>query len=415
VAMGKRLRFRNDDGLAMFSVLAVSGIAALLALVSVTAATGTNRRTHRDQRREQAISLAEAGVARAMAELEASRTYFTTAAVPPVPLTRAWVLAQGSVAPIANGKEGQYAWIVPQSGGVAFGIGYVPSRAQAFEARVVRVGIDEIHPFGELSLLSAGNATINGNVDIDVGGSVHSNANLTLMGSSDIAGNATSTGAFSKSGGVDIGGVSGGGFAPYEVPPVDPRAHRFRTTTDLCPDGTVKSTAPTPCTGTVIGSGVLGWNGWTWHGTEWRIAGNNAGNGGFYVYRANARISGNVTLWNGTIVVEGSSVAGVLVNGDFAMTGTTEIAPSSQGVAIVASRDVTLSGDGKVNGLTIAGEQVSMAGNVEVRGQVIAASASSSSGSPVSATSLSGNVTITAEVHAPNQGGGFASTEWAEL
>jgi hypothetical protein len=56
-----------------------------------------------------------------------------------------------------------------------------------------------------------------------------------------------------------------------------------------------------------------------------------------------------------------------------------------------------------------------MAGNVEVRGQVIAASASSSSGSPVSATSLSGNVTITAEVHAPNQGGGFASTEWAEL
>lgn len=410
-----RLR-RSDDGLAMFGVLSVSAIAATLALVSVTAATGTARRTHRDQRREQAISLAEAGVARVMTELEASSTYYTTVAVPPSPVTRAWVEAQAASAPLATGREGEYAWVVPQSGGIGFGIGYVPSRAQPFETRIVKVGIDLIQPFGELSFLSAGNTTLNGNVDVQVGGSVHSNDSLSMTGSGHIGGNATSTGSFSKTGSVDVDGTSGGGYTPYDVPVVDPLAHRFRTMYDLCPDGVVRSTAPTPCTGTVLGSGlVLGWNGWTWSGTEWRIAGNNAIGGGFYVYHANARISGNVTLWSGTIIVEGLLVAGQYVNGDFTMSGDTEVASSSQGVAIVASRDIVLSGNGKINGVVLAGEQVNMSGNVEVQGQVVSASATSSSGSPVSASALSGSVIITAEVHAPSQSGGFSATDWSEL
>jgi len=417
VATAKRFRLRrNDDGLAMFGVLSVSAIAATLALVSVTAATGTARRTHRDQRLEQAIALAEAGVARVMTELAASPSYFTTVAVPPSPVTRAWVLAHGLSAPIADGREGQYAWIVPQNAAVAFGIGYVPSRANAHETRIVKVGIDLIHPFGELSFLSVGNATLNGNIDIEVGGSVHSNGSLAVTGSSHVGGDATATGSFSSTGGADIDGLSGGGYSPYDVPVVSPSAHRSRTTYDLCPDGTVKSTAPTPCTGTTIGSGLLlGWNGWTFTGTEWRIAGSNAIGGGFYVYHANARISGNVTLWSGTIVVEGLSVAGQLINGDFIMTGDTEVASASQGIGIVASRDVSLSGNGKINGIILAGEQFEMSGSVEVQGQVVAASASSSSGSPVAASSLSGNVTITAEVHSPDQSGGFSATEWSEL
>lgn len=418
MATAKRSRtFRgNDEGIAMFSVLAVSAIAATLALVSVTAATGTAKRTHRDQRREQSIALAEAGVARVMTELAAVPTYFTTVAVPPTPVTRDWVIAQGLSAPYEAGREGDYAWIVPQGAAVAFGIGYVPSRAQPIETRIVKVGIDLIEPFGELSLLTAGDAVLNGNIDVQVGGSVHSNGSLSMTGSGYIGGNATSTGSFTKTGSVDVVGSSGGGYSPYDVPAVSPAEHRFRTTYDMCPDGTVRATAEIPCTGTLLGSGlVLGWNGWTWSGSEWRIAGNNAIGGGFYVYHANARISGDVTLWEGTIVIEGLTVGGVLVNGDFQMTGTTEVQSSSQGVAIVAARDVVLSGNGKVNGVILAGEQVAMSGNVEVQGQVVSGSATSSAGSPISSSSLSGNVTITAEVHAPAQSGGFSAIEWSEL
>lgn len=400
----------------MFSVLSVAAIAATLALVSVTAATGTNRRTHRDQRREQAIALAEAAVARSLTELAASPTYYTTVSVPPSPVTRDWVLAQGASAPLASAPDGQYAWIVPQTGDIAFGIGYVPSRAQPFETRIVKVGIVEQHPFGPLSLLTAGNAILNGNIDVQVGGSVHSNGSLSMTGSGHVGGNATSTGAFTKTGSVDVDGTFGGGYSAYDVPSVSPSAHRHRTTYDLCPDGTVKNTAPAPCTGTTIGTGfVLGWNGWTWSGTEWRIAGNNAVNGGFYVYQANVRISGDVTLWNGTIVVDGLSVAGTLLNGDFTMTGNTEIQASSQGVAIVAARDVVLAGNGRINGVILTGEQISMSGNVEVQGQIITASANTSGGSPVTTSTLSGNVRVVAEVHAPSSSGGFSSADWSEL
>lgn len=412
----KRFAGRRDDGMAMFSVLAVSAVAATLALVSITAASGTGRRTHRDQRREQAIALAEAGISRALTELAAAPAYFTTVAVPPTPVTKTWVLTQGLSAPIANGREGEYAWIVPQGTTVAFGLGYVPSRANPLEVRVVKVVIDPVNPFGELSLLTAGNTTINGNVDVQVGGSVHSNGTLTMMGNSYVGGDATSTGSFSKTGSVDIGGTWGGGFQPYDIPVVDPRAHRSRTQYDLCPDGTVHATAPDPCTGTLLGTGLLtGWNGWTWSSGTWDINGNSVASGGFYIYRGNGKISGNAGLVNTTIIVEGLSVAGVLVNGDFTMTGTTEVQPTSQGVAVVASRDVITSGHGKINGIILTGEQVSMSGDFEVRGQVVSSTASSSSGSPVSANSISGNVTITAEVHAPAQDGGFSAAEWVEL
>jgi hypothetical protein len=400
----------------MFAVLAVGAIAATLALVSVTSASGTMKRTHRDQRREQAIHLAEAGVARAMTELAAVPTYFTTVAIPPDPVTRTWVLTQGLSAPLMAAREGEYAWIVPQGQDVGFGIGYIPTRANALETRVVKVGISEIRPFGELSFLSAGSATINGNVDIDVGGSIHSNANLSMIGSTQVGGNATSTGTFTKTGSVDVNGDFGGGYAPYDIPVVDPLEHRSRTAYDLCPDGTVKATAPDPCTGTVLGSGILlGWNGWTWSGSDWSINGGSAAEGGFYVYHGNATITGNVELWNGTIVVHGQSVAGVLINGDFTMSGNTEVQPVGHGVAVVASRDIVLSGSGKLNGVLLAGEQVSISGDVRVVGQVLSASPTSSAGSPVSTSSISGSVTITAQIHAPDQTGGFSASSWSEL
>lgn len=400
----------------MFSVLAVTAIATTLAGVAVVSATGTLTRTDREETREQALYLAEAAASRATTEMRATPSYNTTTEAPPQPVTRQWVLQKALTSPVENGREGQYSWVVPAAGSEVFGVGYVPSRAAPRELRILRLQVDRSNPFGDLSFLSAGTANMNGNVDIAVGGSIHSNVDLTLTGSASVTGNATATGAFAKGSAVDINGTFGGGHLPYDIPVVDPRSYRNLTNTDLCPDGTVRTTTPTtPCTGTVIGSGLVGWNGFTWVTGEWRIAGSSAGSGGFYVYQANMRLSGNVGLWNGALVVEGLSLNGTLINGDMIMTGTTTINPPKAGVAVVVSRDIVFSGNGVINGLTLAGEQVQLSGNATVNGQLISASQVSSPGSPVNQANLSGNVTLRAQVHAPAQDGGYAAVTWEEM
>lgn len=408
-------RFRNDDGIAMFSVLMVGAIATVLVGTAFAAASSTLRRADRAETREQALHLAEAGAARATTAMRATPSYSTTTDSYTGTASREWILSHAASGPLESAREGQYSWVVPAGSSEIFSVGYVPSRAAPRELRILQLEVDAANPFGDLSFLSAGSANMNGNVDISVGGSAHSNVDLTMIGSATITGNATSTGTFSKTSGVVVTGVSGGGYLPYDIPAIDALDHRHLTSTDLCPDGTVRATTPSmPCTGTVIGSGILGWNGWTWSASEWNIAGNTAGEGGFFVYHSSVRISGNVSLWRGTVVIKGLRVSGNLVNGDFTMTGATDVTPAAGGIAVVAERDLVASGNGRLNGLVLAGEQVSLGGNIEVRGQLISGSEVSSPGSPVSQSSLSGNVSLVAQVHAPSQEGGFAATSWVE-
>ena len=400
----------------MFSVLAVTAIAASLCAVAVVAATGTLRRADRDESRERALHLAEAAAARATTALEANPNYVSTTNTPPARPSKAWVLEEAQRAPVERGTDGQYAWIVPPGGQVVYGVGYVPSRVAPQEVRVVRVALQRSRPSGDLSFLSSGSTIVNGNVDIAVGGSLHANVDLSMMGSATITGNATATGTFTRGPGVVVNGVVGGGYLPYDIPTVQVRNYRVHTGHDLCPDGTVRTTTTTlPCTGTVVGSGLVGWRGWTFTGTEWRIEGSSAPTGGFYVYWANVRISGNAGLWNSTVVVEGQRVLGNLVNGDFVMTGNTTVKPLQQGVGVIAERDIIVAGNGTLHGLVVAGEQVELSGNASAIGQVISASRVSSPGSPVATSTLAGNVLIRAEVHAPAQRGGFASGGWEEI
>ena len=66
------------------------------------------------------------------------------------------------------------------------------------------------------SLAISGNPNISGTA-----GSVHSNQNLSVSGNPTVAGNATSSGSYSASGSLDVGGETGGGYANMTIPAVN--------------------------------------------------------------------------------------------------------------------------------------------------------------------------------------------------
>lgn len=404
--------------MAMFGILAITAIAGMLTLAGLQGAASALRRTDRSEHLEQAVHLADAGVARALAAIGANPAYSTTVAVPPVPTTRAWVIAQAATAPLETAREGQYAWVVPAGADVVFGVGYIPSRAAPRETRVLRVDASVVRPIGLFSLLTTGSLLVEGNPTID--GGVHTNGNLTLTGDPEIGGDATASGTFTAPENPQVGGQTGGGFAPVSVPAVDPRSYRNVADVDLCPDGTARTIAANPCTGTVVGNGSPGYQGWTRQSGEWRTT-NNVGDGVFYIYRSNVKVSGNVGSWNATLLIEGERVNGSLINGDLEVTGNIELTGdvqvdgSTQMIAFVVDRDIVINGNGFFEGLIHAGEQVDIAGNSEIAGQVIASGTTSSAGSPVSANRMHGNPRMTQHNNGPATSSSIDAGGWEEL
>lgn len=410
---------RRDEGIAMFAVLSAAAIAGGLAVVSVTAATGTLGRSGRDKMREQALHLAEAAVARGAGQLNEDYNY-STVSTAPIPVTREWVIAQAATRPLEDGREGQFAYVVPGNVDAIYGVGYVPSRAAPRVTRVIEMGYDPARGSGDKAFLTQGNSSVTGSTDVETAGNIHSNSNLELGGSAHITGNATASGTYSQSGNVTIDGTSGGGYAPVDIPEVVARDYRSSTTIDLCPDGLARATASLPCTGSVVGSGLLfGYQGWTWVGAEWRLAGATGGNLGYYVYQSNVLIDGSVgttsSPWLGTIIVESLVVNGVKLNGDIRQTGTTHLRALDDGIAMVAERDVHISGNGSVEGLVLAGEQAEILGSAVITGQVISASSVNTIGSPVAEARLTGNATVVSRISAPSSASTISPLVWREL
>lgn len=411
---------RSDDGIAMFGVLAVTAVAGIFAMTAMFATSSSLRRTDRSEHREQAVHLADAAVARAFAAIVDDSTYATTAVVPPVPVTRDWVLAQAATAPLETAREGEYAWVVPAGADVVFGVGYIPTRAAPRLTRVVQVDARLLRPLGSFSLITSGSLLVEGSPDIS--GGVHTNGNLTLSGTPYIEGDATAAGTYTAPVDAEVLGQTGGGFEPLPIPAVDPRAYRHAATRDLCPDGAVRTVAPSPCTGTIVGYGTGGgFGGWKWQTGEWSASGNSVTPGVFYVYRANVKLTGNLGPWNATILIEGETVNGQLINGDLdvagniELTGDVQVEGSTQQVAFIVARDVKINGNGVFRGLIHAGEQMDIAGNSEIVGQAIAAGTTSSPGSPIGSNRLHGNPRMTEHNHGPSLTASIDATRWEEL
>lgn len=413
-----RRRLRSDDGIAMFAVIAVGGIAAALTVAALATTTGTLDRSNRDRLREEALHLAEGGANRALALITTTPSYSTGTAAP-TPITRSWVLTQAASSTIEQGREGQFVWVVPAGQSVVFGVGYIPTRAAPRITRVVQVDYTFVRDPGRFSLLAAGDLDLYGNSSISIMGGVHSNRDLSLRGSTTVGGDATATGVYSAEGNPSVAGTEGGGLPTIAIPAVDPRTFRAHTTIDLCPDGTAKTTAATPCTGVTVGTGLIGYNGWTWTSSEWRLAGAAAVDGGYYVYQASVRITssiGSTSLpLNMTIVTESTKVGGVKVNGDIVQTGSTHFRGRTDRIAWVADRDISISGYGSVDGLVMAGEQAELGGGGVISGQLTAAGSLDTAGSPVPLSAVFGNGQLVSRITAPPGTDGAAPRVWREL
>jgi cytoskeletal protein CcmA (bactofilin family) len=404
--------------MAMFTVVVVTATTATLTAVAFSAATATLRRADHAEVREQAIHLAEAAVARAFSSMAADANYSTTPMqLPAQKPSRSWLLTLASTAPMETAREGQYAWIVPAGADVVFGVGYVPTRAAPRATRIVRVDASVMRPLGLFNLVTAGSLTIFGNPTI--AGGVHTNGDLTIDGSATIDGDATATGTYTADEDTDVGGVSGGGYEVMPIPAADPRSYRSHADVDLCPDGSVRTVVAQPCTGTVLANGS--YQGWTFSSLQWRASGNSVGDGVFYVYHASVTLTGNLGPWNATILIEGESLNGTLLNGDLEvsgnieLTGDVQVEGSSQNIAFVVSRDIKISGNGFFEGLVHAGEQIELAGNSEIAGQVIASGTSSSPGSPIALNRVVGNPSFLDANNGPNVAAQIDASGWTEL
>lgn len=415
-------RIREESGAAIITVVLAAAVTSLAAATALTSTAGSMRQSASRRGWEQAVHLAESGASRALGLVAADNSY-NTGIAPAQTMNRAWVLAAAVSAPLERAREGEFAWVVPTGGGVGFGVGYVPTRAAPRSSRVVRVDFRIVRASGPRALLTQGTLSVSGTAAVTgIGGSVHSNEDLTVSGSAQIDRDATASGSFVQTGNPTIGGVTGGGFPAIPVPAVSAASFRSLTDYDLCPDATVRNTAALVCTGSVAGTGLAqGWNGWKYAGARWAISGNQALAGGFYVYRSDVSISGNVgsvsTPWRATIVVEGLKAGADLANGDITVSSNVILSAWKQGVALVAERDVRLTGGSgrEVQGMILAGEQVDIPGSGTIIGSVVSSGTTSTLGSPVSANAVTGSVTIKAEFGAPTVQGGVTPLRWSEL
>ena len=259
--------------------------------------------------------------------------------------------------------------------------GFGPSNTSVTVSRILLTTITPVP--GNLvnpAILIDGDVEVGGNISLlGLKGSIHANGNMTLAGNSmEILGDATASGDLTvTSNNLEVGGQMGGGYANVNVPVI--QASDFLNIADykLLADGSVfrVSTATTVCAAPCGG----GWNGWsttTVSGQrEWRITGNTAPEGTFY-------IEGTVSI-SGSPKGPGNSAlrTTLIATGSISVTGSPKFAPDNnnnpQAVQFVTDGDLRLQGSGdfddptQIEGQIFVKEQLHTQGTWEFQGRII--------------------------------------------
>lgn len=428
---------RDERGGAMIAVVLISMVASLLAIAALASVSGSLRSSAKSRAVERAVNLAEAAASRALSLVAAAPTYANTAALGSSP-GEDEILTVAATLPIEPAPDGEMTWVVPVGGGVAYGVAYVPTRADATASpprgtvHVATVRFAAQESAVTFAVLTAGDLAIGGGATITgLGGSVHANGDLVIGGSANVSGDASASGTATKGGAGAVGGDTTSGAPRQALPAVDPGSYRDLTTYDLCPDATVRAHAAVVCAGAIVGDGLatelvglvptlVGWNGWTYSVvTGWTMSSSSPLDGGFYVHAASARVTGNPGSssdpWLATIVVGGTSAGAVLSSGDLTIAGNGVVRPWRDGVLAVAERDLAIGGSAyALEGLAMAGEHAALTGGGTLTGQLVAAGTADTTGSPVGTNAID-DARLEAEFGAPISVGGVAVERWADL
>ena len=246
-------------------------------------------------------------------------------------------------------------------------VGIVDGITTTVEAEVYNppgIPVSAVTTNGNLAV--PGNPTVTG-----VCGSVHSNDDLTLSGTPNIAQNATATGTYVPGG--SVGGTGAGGQSAIPIPLLDPIDFEFYADYTLASDGNIYDAS-----GTFVSSSP--WNGWTYSSPVWSKGGPIAVDASLYI-EGDVEISGNAgspgNPWYITIVATGY----IDVSGSLTIANKKNPADpvDIQNLFFVAGTDVKYNGNATqtIDGLIYAADQTELSGNPTINGAVLAYDATS--------------------------------------
>jgi cytoskeletal protein CcmA (bactofilin family) len=245
------------------------------------------------------------------------------------------------------------------------------------------------------AVITNGNLTIDGNVDIEgTNGSVHSNANLTMNGTTaDITEDCTSSGTFTGSAG-NCSGYAGGSRPTITVPNVAASDYFTQSTYILHSNGTIERRSDNAilCNASSDANACkdAGY-GWMFSAGTWNLGSTEPLNGAYYA-EGNVGVSGSPGSGGTPVQIT------IIAEGWIDISGSPEFQPFLPETFIVTNQDLKIDGSLStpvtVEGQILVREQIHIAGNAELAGQVIVQDASNTC-TLVTANSISGSVTIT--------------------
>lgn len=393
----QRMREEPDSGLALATVLLVTGLITLLVVATTALTIGSLRSSTDHGNFEGAIAAAETGIDQQLAELQKDQDYSQGPAIGSTFLSeeaeRSWAVTtiQSQAAlgqPIISTGTGEFIAIKPPDHNVIYSLGCDPAcDSPQAKQRLLKVEYLFAPYKPGNAILTAGNLSFSSSVTVDVslaagGGTanVHTNGDADGTGCSQtVNGSVTSSGGYSVCG--SVGNADSGGSKPLEsVPEVRARylytqyAEDYSSSWyDLCPDGKVKrADEDGPCQGdtlTDLASGGVyrGWSFAAGSGTTapiWSMTSTSWGDGIYYVYQGDADISRNTTANAITVIAEARSTGGPSsrcskYGGNITAKLVTINSAALPGTVLVADTDLVMTSNFQAGiGVFGAGDQV---------------------------------------------------------
>lgn len=452
----------REDGYALVATLTIGAIMFLLAAVIFGRNISDFNQVGHDRRREQAIHAADGGLDHALYRVDVDHSWNTSEILAGQSFVsdraeRDWAIQQAQDNAATRSPEGDWAVVRPADAQVIYAVGYIPSRTEPRNIRVIRADYD-FAPFRpDYAILTGGDLLIPGNPV--VAGSlanVHANKNVVISGNPNIAGKATASGDYSQSGNPVLGQGWEESVPLVAIPNINPREHYLKSHYDLCPNGTVRAgpsyidtngaSAPnpngssTPCAGDQLAVATSNeYRGWKKSGDDslqlakWDYGGSTAYDGVYYVYQGSAKVGGNpgenAAPWNVTIIAEATATGPEPTHcphrgGDIEVSGNPKMHAHSHAspLLFIAGRDLKVNGNPQsggpgYSGVFAAHEQAQLSGNPVVVGAVISNSSCNTSGSPIPNTGIetNGNPSITYDGLDIPFGETIRVTRWLEL
>lgn len=412
----------NDQGVAIFMALLFLVVIAVFVPLTLNMTTTDVKRTGDYEDSRKAFYVAEAGLQRAMDDLLAgfndTSTYSSIDDVLGAANDTTDVIE--NLENIAFGDGTYTVTVVDNSDGdgdqdtdvdnVVFLVSTasVDGETKTLQARITEqtsttsgtyTGTHAVATESDLQI--SGNPTIQGS-----GGSIHTNANLTMNGNPDISQSATASGSYNTPGDPTVGAGSGGGVPTEELPDVTISDYKQYADYVMGSDGIVRDGS-----GNQIfdASGGDKWDtlsdcddGSGWYFEEgppkkWKL-GDDCGAEGNYYFESSAEVgsspgsSGNP--WDVSFMAEGSiQISG---NPEIANYKNGGHSAGVQNIFMLAGTDIQWNGNGSttIEGFMYAGEQIQFNGNPNIEGFVIAKDKANTS-DLVEDNIINGNPTIT--------------------